>query len=113
MLQKTALNFFKGSVKDNTDVNSNVVYTVPVGATAVIKDLFIFNTDPQPVDVTVKIGSQTIITTTISPKDTLFPPGNDRYLVMEANETLTVVASKANVLDARISGVTLTAVVEG
>lgn len=91
---------FLGKVLGETTTN---VYTVSSSVqSAVVKELVIFNNGTTSANVEVAINGINLVSQDIDPKDSLF---GDKtwYLVMNANDTLTITTDKeVNVL---LSGV--------
>lgn len=92
-------------------IADGIVYTVPAGTkNAVIKELFVHNTNPtETINILIKVGSVTLVNTTIAPLDTIFPD-KEWFTSLVTGDTITVKASSENSAEMQISGVEIASV---
>ena len=101
MQQRKLAQIFLGTL----NAEKTAIYTVPeTNKQTVIRDLSVYNQDAtDTVEVKLYINDITVISQKVEPKDSLFV-GKDWYLVLNPGDVVAAETTKANTINAIISG---------
>lgn len=103
-------NVFKNKLTANVGTSPSTVYTTPAATTSTVIGVSVANVNSNNISVSVRVTDSSTATTAHIVKDALITPGGslvavggEQKVVLEANDTVSVISSIASSADVIVS----------